>query len=314
MDLRSETRARIAEAARKLGYRRNELAATIRTGSTQTVAVIGPFAPVEQHVGSFNLVMSGILLEASHLNYGIKIYADNQLQAAFDEILGNQIKLVLSMSVDQQCRIETAALCRLHQLKLVYIYETAHAEFPSVTSAEYDAARDAVRYLAGFGHRRIALLCNPHSFNYARERHAGYLAGLAATGIETDPRLIYCCGKDLCAGKQAIDAMLKMSAASRPTAFFCVTDGLAMLVQRVALKNALRIPEDLSVIGYGNSDFGQFALSPLSSIAQPFGKIGETALRLLLGKECDATPSADGRYLLPTQLICRESVASPCQF
>ena len=309
MDLRPETRERIVEAARKLGYRRNELAATMRTGTTRTVAVISSYVRMAHASSSYNTVLSGILKEASRVDYGVKIYADDNLASCVDKIMSHQIKHVLSMSVDHQQRVETATLCRLHSLKLVFVYEDSQGEFPAVTTANRIAARDVVLHFAGLGHRRIALICGPHQFNYVNELHAGYVQGLAEAGLEQDQQLI-ACGEELEPRERAIEAMLRMPSSSRPTAFFCIGDLMAMWVQRAAFKNKLRVPEDVSVIGYGNSELGEAAVTPLSSVDQPYSQMGETALRVLLGLPCDDLPSpVDGCYLLPNKLITRDSVA-----
>jgi DNA-binding LacI/PurR family transcriptional regulator len=307
--LKPDTRKRIMEAASKLGYRRNELAATMRTGSNKTVAVICRFDTI-YNIDFSGTVLSGILMEATRFDYGIKIYTDNNLQTCFNEILGHQIKYVISMSVDQNLREETATICQKHDLKLVFIYEKSHKGFPSVTSADRDSARDAVGRLTKLGHKRIALICGPHRFSYVTERHSGYLQGLADAGIEKDPQLV-CCNEDLDERERVIASMLKMPPALKPTAFFCIADSLAMMVQRTAIKNKLKVPGDVSIIGYGDSPLVEFAVTPISSISQPFSRMGETAMRLLLGETCDFTPEPDGRYLLPAQLICRESVTSP---
>ena len=69
----------------------------------------------------------------------------------------------------------------------------------------------------------------------------------------------------------------------------------------------LKVPEDVSVIGFANSLIAELSIAPLCSVAQPFNKMGKAALRLLLDQPCDLTPAADGRYLLPNELIIRKS-------
>jgi LacI family transcriptional regulator len=308
-ELKPETRERIMQVARKLGYCRNELAAAMSTGSNRTVAVICRFETIN-NPDSSGTVLSGLLTEATRLDYGVKIYTDNDLKSCFRKILGHQIKYVISMSVDHWLREETADHCQKHNLKLVFIYEKSHRGFPAVTSADRESVRVAILYLAKLGHRRIALICGPHRFSYVTERHAGYLQGLAEAGIKKDNQLI-CCSEDLAVREKGISSMLRAPADPRVTAFFCIADTLAMIVQRTAIKNKLQVPGDVSVIGYGDSCLVEYAISPISSISQPFGMIGETAVRVLLGKTCDFTPESDGRYLLPSRLVCRESVTPP---
>jgi len=306
MELRPETREKIICAAHELGYRRNELAAAMRTGLNRTVAVIGRFEQI-QNPDYDSAILGGILMEASRLDHGIKIYPESELDSSFEQILGHQIKHVISMSVEKQERSKTADLCRLHELKLVYIYEKAHGEFPTVSSANHAGAFDAVKYLASVGHQRIALICAPHQLFYPVEHHSGYLRALEDFGINADHRLI-CCEREYDVTSQEIDRMLRLPEKLRPTAFYCIADSWAMLVERSAVENGFKVPDDVSVIGCGNSMLAKCALAPLSSIAQQFGEIGRTALRLLLGHEADVNKTDDNRYLLPTRLIHRNSV------
>lgn len=308
--LNAETRERVLAEAKKLGYRRNELAATIRTGANRTIAIVGKFID-SSFPDDFNIIVSGVLREATKLDYGLKLYTDDDLGTCFDEMLSHQIKYVLSMSVDTLKRTETAALCRQYNLKLVFVYETSVGEFPAVTTAEKDAVRDTVLYLSALEHKRIAFVCGPHRFSYVTERHEGYLQGVREAGFELMNELITC-GEDMMEREITVEKMLSFPQGKRPTAFICIADSLAMMVQRAALKKKLRLPKDVSVIGFGNSHLANFAVSPITSLAQPFMLIGETAVKVLIGEKCDCKPDAQNRYLLPATLIERESVALPC--
>ena len=304
--IRGATCEAVREAAGRLGYRRNELAATMRTGDNRAVALICRYDEAGL-ASDTNIIISGILGEATRLNHELKIYSDEDLPACFDKILGGQIQKMISLSVDHRKREDTAAFCRSRGIKLVYVYEAPHGEFPAVVTDNERSARDSVMYLAGKGHRRIAMICGPHRFSYVNEHHDGYLRGLRDAGLEPRRELMTC-GEDVDARERAAGEILRMPAETRPTAFYCIGDSLAMMLQRVAIKNGLAVPEDVSMVGYGNADLAKSAFCPLTSVEQPFGKMGEVALRLLLGAAESLTPTAEGRYLLPARLVERESV------
>lgn len=308
--LRKETRERILKTAKELGYRRNELAATIRTGVSSTVAIIVDFSN-EGHGSFINSAISGILITATELGYGVKLYSSENLTVSFQEIESHCIKHVIAETVDPELRCQLAEYCSEKKVKLTYIFECACGNFPAVTSDDRIGFRDAVSYLAGYGHSRIALICAKHSFNYMDERHNGYLDGLRGNGLAIDERLIDCSRYLKDSGK-AIEKMLSLPRDERPTAFCCIADSMAMLVQRVALKKNLSVPEDVSVIGFSDSDNIDCAYAPLSSISQPYEEIGKTALLLVLGRECGSSPTKDNRYLLLTSLVERSSVARRC--
>ena len=178
---------------------------------------------------------------------------------------------------------------------MAYVYERPCGGFPAVAADNQDAAREATLHLARAGHKRIALVCAPHGFAYTRERHLGYLRGLRQAGLRRDKRLITCEERPA----EAIKTMLRLPEGQRPTAFFCIGDAYAMLAQRFALDLGLKVPADVSVVGFGNSDLGEAAYSPLSTIAEPYEALGQTALRILLGQPCDIAAASENRYLLP---------------
>lgn len=306
--LRPETRERILEVARELGYKRNELAATIRTGVNKTVAVIVDFR--DGNVSTFvNPVLCGALVAATNHDYGVKLYSADKLGDCLDEIGSQRVKHVVAITVDPKRRERLANYCEENKVKLCFVFEHACGRFPAVASDGRAAARKAVSYFVERGHRRVALICAKHTYHYMEDRHNGYLDGLADAGLTLDQRLVDC-SLTSDESEEAITRMLRMPVASRPTAFYCIADSLAFMVQRVAFKNDLIVPEDVSVIGYANSDNVAQAFAPLTTFAQPFEKMGELATRLALGKKTTLKPSPDNRYLLPTKLIERASVGT----
>lgn len=302
-ELRPETRERIIRIAKELGYQRNLIASQTRTGIVNIIAVIGRFS-LAQKWHTEAEILSGIVRESSCANYSIRVYPDDDLHATFEEILGNRIRYVISMSTEKQERDQTALYCREHDLKLIFIYEKSHHSFPAVTIDNTAAARDAVLHLAENGHRRIALLCVPHRYHYVTDRHEGYLQGLREAGLDPDPALIDCSD----CPEHAAERMLSLPASRRPTAVFGIADHLLIRFQNTALKMGFRIPADLSSFGFGNEPLGQYAYAPLNTVHEAFYERGGYAVRLLLGGDIGILPDASGNYLLPYQLILRNSV------
>lgn len=305
-EVKKETRERIIATARELGYRKNELAATTRTGINRTVALISDLDGGSSQY--MNEVISGILSFATAYDYGVRVYSPLHLNQCLDEILRYRMKNIIVVSLDEECRRRVADFCKKHGLNLVYIFEKNCADFPSVSSADRKAMRKAVLKLAGLGHKRIALICAKHSFHYMDERHAGYLEGLKDAGLPVDKMLIDChryTKNSVCAAEK----MLDFPEEKRPTAFVCIADSIAVqIVNKIFLKG-LKVPQDVSVIGFGNDNFCESSIVPLSSIAQSFKAMGTTALKLVLGQDCGIEPNSSNEYLLSTKLINRESVA-----
>ena len=127
-EVKKETRARIIAAAQELGYRKNELAATIRTGISRTVALVGDFTGTTTF--SLNNVIEGILISATEYDYGVRVYSATQISQYLDEILRYKIKNVIVVSLDKKCRQQVSHFCKKHGLKLVYIFEKKLWLFP----------------------------------------------------------------------------------------------------------------------------------------------------------------------------------------
>ena len=303
-EIKQETRQRIIQATKELGYQRNELAATTRTGINRTVALIGDFD--SPGPSSFiNTVMSGILRAATENDYGVRIYSPDKLDACMDEIRSQRIKNVIVESINPECRKRMAEFCQANQLHLVYVFEQSDDELPVVATADREGMKNAVRRLVEHGHSQIALLCAEHNFHYMDERHQGYLEGMEETEICPNEHLIDC-SLEIRDCRLAIETMLQLPEQQHPTAFVCIGDILALQAKEATLMRGLRVPEDISIIGFGDADICEGI--KLTSVAQPFKKMGRTALEIALGKDCCAKPNEKNEYLLPTEFIERGSV------
>lgn len=298
-------RQKISTIAQKLGYRRNELAATTRSGVSRTVALIGDFESIPIFM---NKVISGVLMSATKHDYGVRVYSPLHLNQCLNEIISYKVKHVIVVSLNIECRKCVADFCKKHDLKLVYVFEESCGFYPAVNSTDKIGIKNAVKYLVEQGHRRISLICAEHNLHYMKERHQGYLEGLKEAKLSLDERLIDChC--EFNESSSAIDAMLKLPRLQRPTAFICISDPLALQVEGLAIKNGFKVPEDISVIGFGDSYFCKNTIPPLTSVAQSFERMGETALKLVVGQDCGIKPNSKNEYLLDTKLINRESVS-----
>ena len=303
--VRDDTKKRIFAAAKKNGYQRNELAATTRTGVNRTVALIGDFEEISTFMNS---VISGVLTSATKHDYGIRVYSPLQLNKCLNEILSYRMKSVIVVSLNEGCRQRVADFCKKHDLKLVYIFEKSCEFFPAVASADRAGMRDAVLKLAELAHKRIALVCAKHTFHYMDERHAGYLEGLESAGLPVNKNLIDChrYSED---SVLAAEKMLDLPETKRPTAFICIADSIATQIMNKAFFKGLKVPQDISVIGFGNDESCESAIVPLTSISQSFKAMGTAALKLVLGNDCGIKANSKKEYLLGTELINRESVA-----
>jgi len=299
------TRQRICEVASALGYHPNLLASATRTGKVNTIAVIGGF---QDRMSSYiSLSITGILAECSCQNYNLKLFSDRCLSSVLPTLLGLQIKHVISLSHQFALRKEVSDFCSSHGLRLIYLYEQPHSEFPTVTVDNRLGLEKAVMHLAGLGHQRIGLLCAPHCYLYHEERHAGFLSGMSKCGLAVDDQWISCSDDT----EAAVDRMLDLGEGRRPTALCTISDQQALLVQRCVLRRGWHLPGDLSVIGFGNLEVSEFAAVSLSSIEESLVLRGHLAMKLLLGEKIPEIRFQDGFYFVDPFLVLRSSTAPP---
>ncbi|MBE6373189.1 MAG: LacI family transcriptional regulator [Lentisphaerae bacterium] len=298
-----ETRRRILQTADEMGYVCNQLASATSTGKVNTIAVILDFN-VMQNQFTANQIMTGIVMETARRGLSVKVFSEDDLENAFRVILGDRIGKVISASVEAAVRERTAELAEKYSLDLVFCYEHGHGKFPAVNADNVEMTSKMVRYLADRGHTRIGLLCAPHRYHYQEDRHQGYLSGMAQCGLSVDPRWISC-SDDI---ERSVEKMLALPKKQRPTACVALADPVAAAAQRYAIKRGLRVPEDFSVIGIGNTECSQFAVFPLTTLEETFPETGKMLVRLLMKDPIEIQPDEFNVYRTHAELIERDSV------
>lgn len=179
---------------------------------------------------------------------------------------------------------------------------------PTVGSSNWSGALAATRHLLELGHRRLGLLTGPVRDLSSRARRDGFRAAVDHAGIPFDDSLerqgvfTFESGRDLAAEL--------LASPDRPTAIVCGDDLQAMGVYEAARRAGLRIPDDLSVVGFDDIDQSARLAPRLTTVRQPFAEMGGTAARLALAL-ASGQALAQNRYELDTHLVIRDSTASP---
>jgi LacI family transcriptional regulator len=179
---------------------------------------------------------------------------------------------------------------------------------PTVSAAHSSGADQATRHLIDLGHRRIAAITGPQGWMATAERTRGYLAALAAAGIAPDRELMIESNFDVDGGRAAATVLLEST--EPPTAIFAFNDQLAIGAMQTAFARNLRVPEDLSIVGFDDTAEAELVTPALTTLRQPLGEMGRMGVSLL-------TRLLDQRKLealhieLETQLIIRSSTGPP---
>lgn len=182
-------------------------------------------------------------------------------------------------------------------------------DVPSVGSANWPHGLAATRHLIELGHRRIGIVTGPEDTLCAHARLDGYRSALAMAGLGADPDLI--AYGDFHAEGGLARAKRLLALPDRPTAIFAGSDLQALGVMEAARLHGLRVPEDLSVVGYDDLDLAQWTSPALTTVRQPLREMAEQATRLVLALRGGEPPTAPTRLELSTTLVVRSSTAAP---
>lgn len=171
----------------------------------------------------------------------------------------------------------------------------------------YEAARTMTRYLLGLGHRNTGLIVGDfRNIERVRHRYRGYADALAEQGLPVRDDYVVNAEPSPQSGKQAMVTLLGRR--PRPTAVFAASDAFAVGALGAARELNLRVPEDVSVVGFDDVDIAQFCFPPLTTIRVPGFEMGQQAARTIVQFGADE-PSATTRLCLRTELVVRESAA-----
>ncbi len=302
--VREETRNRVRQVASELGYEPSIAAAALRTNRSYTVTLIIPditnpiwpaVARGVQHVAR-GAGYSVVLANADWDEGAEREYVAMARRASMDGILLNAARFTND---------------ELRKVGIPTVVLGSHSDFPDFDQVGIDTERgsaDAVRYLAGLGHRRIAMI-TPLALNSGQKRHRGFLAGLTASGLTERPDYLIDAPYTREGGDRATRTLLSLP--EPPTAIFASNDQLAIGALAAARGAGVRVPEDLSIVGLDDIDAASVTSPPLTTIRRPQYEYGETAMRFLLERMTGAGPSVPRRHLYPCELVVRGSAAPP---
>ncbi len=176
----------------------------------------------------------------------------------------------------------------------------------AIQATNVQGAYSAVQHLAELGHTRIATICGPMDLACSQDRLAGYRAALADHGIPYAEELVV--GGDFLEQSGVEGGGRLLDLAKPPTAIFTVSDLMGFGVLRAAQTRGLRVPDDLSVVGFDDIDESALIMPGLTTVRQPLAEMGRVATRLLV-ERIEKPETAPQRIELPTELVIRGTTA-----
>ncbi|TRO58283.1 LacI family DNA-binding transcriptional regulator [Streptomyces sp. IB201691-2A2] len=304
-DVSPETRARIERLLVERDY-----VARGPGGAQSPVRTID--LTFDQLVNPNNLVITQGVTEAAAeagVDVVIGTAPDDPLGAAWARKItnaGREGVILVTSEVTAQQRAQFAQ----HDIPLVLIdpMNVPDESVPSIGATNFSGGMAATEHLLKLGHRRIAMIEGRHDAVCNTARLHGYQAALTGAGLNPDPRLIK---RGAFRFEPAYQAALELFALDEPpTAVFAGNDLEAFGVIEAARVHGLRVPDDVSVVGFDDTAAARTSAPALTTVRQPFIEIGRAALRTLL-RLAAGEPLDSHRVELATQLVVRDSTAPP---
>lgn len=300
------TAERIRRLAARMGYIPNAAARSLATARTGIVGLVIT-SLADPFLAEIVRGVEEVALEAGYRLFLATSNADPDRElAAVRALAESRVEGVIVAS----SRVGELYLPHLKALKVPIVLINNHREGPflySVAADSWQGASLAVSHLLALGHRRIAYIAGPPAARTNRERWEAYRAMLAAAGIDPDPEWMVEGNGRPEGGEWGLRRLL--SAPRRPTAVFCYNDMTAIGALRAARAAGVRIPADLSIVGFDDILFAAYTEPPLTTVAQPKYEMGRVAMGLLLRLlQGERTPT---HLRLPCQLVERASCGPP---
>ena len=303
-DVAAETRAAVLNVMRDHGFVPNRSEADLAADWTGLVGFSVPY--VDE--GYFAVILSGAAEALYQQNQRIVLCPTYHQYfrevTLLDRLLGGTTDGALILLPEQS----SAELIRLQEHGYPFVVidprQPLGEGIPSVSATNAAGARAATDHLLGLGHRRIGLITGTPNWVATDQRIEGYRMALAAAGIPFCSELL--AGGDFATGTGHSAAQHLLDLPDPPTAIFASNDNLAVGAMHAAFERGLRIPDDLSIVGFDDVVTAGDVFPPLTTVRQPLAELGRTAVamlnRLLEGREAESL-----HLELATQLVIRAS-------
>lgn len=298
-----ELKTRVLASMDDLGYQPNRIARSLRKKQTNSIGLI-----ISDITNPF---FSEIAWSIEYLSY-IEKYSlilcctnGNQEKELFyiRQLSENQVDGIILISP----KISASYLSLLEEREIPVVLvdnESPDANIDVIMVDNYHGGKLATEHLISLGHEKIACIAGPFTGNPTYDRVQGYKDTLIAHGITVRDDFILSGNFDVVSGVQCADTLLEKE--EKPTAIFACNDMMAMGVIQSAVKHNLRVPDQLSVVGFDDISMAQYIVPPLTTIKQPLHEIGEAAVNSMM--EVIKNPNkANKTIVLDVSLIERQS-------
>ncbi|MEM7320537.1 MAG: LacI family DNA-binding transcriptional regulator [Pseudomonadota bacterium] len=304
------TRKAVLEAIRATGYRVNQAARNLRMQRAGAVLILVPNLGKPFYSG----ILAGISEAFAGSDYAVLI-TDTESNPLQDATLAGYFldgRIDGAISLDGGFSSEALQQCVRHGAggRIVFLCEWVEgAAFPVISSDNAEGARLAIRHLNDLGHRKIAHVTGPDGNVLTTARREGMVEERTRLGLPALPEWIIRGDFSLLSGHDAARRILAMS--NRPTAVFCSADMVAFGLIAGLIAGGVRVPEDISVVGFDDIEMSGSFVPALTTIRQDRHRLGRRAAEVLLDRLANSPGQDTNEAAIPVELVIRASTAPP---
>jgi LacI family transcriptional regulator len=310
--VRQDTRDKILSVVKEHGYQPDPQARALALRRSHLVALISD-QPNPQYIVD---IQSGILQALKGTSYQLVVRpCDRSSPTLHDDIceiiaLQKFFGVILTPSISEDDEL----IGRLRQMECPYVRIAAVSlDTPEnmIETHDYVGAAEAARHIAELGHKRIAHIHGPNTFLSAAERLRGFRVGLAEFGLRIDEQYLLRGGYTFESGMQCGEKLLQLS--RPPTAVFAGNDEMAVGVYQAARRAGLRVPDDLSIVGFDDSPIATRIWPTLTTVRLPIVHMGSIAAQLLVSNYDRMVMEPPSATSVMPSLVVRNSTAPPAK-
>ena len=300
-----ESQKKIMDAVRKLNYRPNYVAQSLRNCATRTIGLLVPCIDNP----FFANIASAVIGEAHKYSYPVMVIDTHESVKDEDEAINTLLSrnvdgIIMVPSSDDPARL--VELAREKPLVLIDRYFD-QCDLSYVATDNYKGALEATELLIKAGHTDIMCIqCTTQSITSQR-RVQGYLDALEKAGLAGNAMI---CGNEFSTQNGYVETKLALNMGKKISAIFALSNTILLGAIKAISEHGLKVPEDLSIVSFDDNIYLDFLNPPVTRISQPIESISIVAVKMLMDRIKDNPVPAGGILLQPT-IVLRQSVAAP---
>lgn len=305
--VRPETRERVSQAMQRLGFVANRQARSLAGGKTSGIGLLVP----DLGTGYIGEIIRGIDAELTLQGLDLILYTTHRTASKEATYVANLAQGMVDGLLLVLPRNPADYVGTLTQRNFPFVlidHQGTGQDCPAVGATNWQGAYDATEYLIKLGHRRIGFITGSMDLGCAQDRLAGYRAALRTHHLPDTRELIY--EGTFFQPDGFTGASILLDLPNPPTAIFASNDVMAMGAMDAIRNRGLRIPDDVSVLGFDDIPQAAVVRPALTTVQQPLEKMGRVAAQMLLDS-LEFPERTVQRIELPTKLVLRDSCGSP---